>query len=115
MKKRILFTAVILSLVACNSVDMFPGAEQVHLSQQIPSNKNCKFLGDVATNYSTSVDGSESGISDAQADIKNKAFVKGGNVAVMTTGPQSRSSSTAPLLYANVYKCPPHLIGSPQY
>lgn len=111
-------TAILVGLGGCSSLPLQDGAELVRLTHTEPSQKECKFLGDVTGSQEglfTAGDALETG---ARNDLKNKAYNLGGNVVYLLTqrageiglyddGFGGSTSQLNVILSGNVYFCPP--------
>ncbi|MCF6193826.1 MAG: DUF4156 domain-containing protein, partial [Kangiellaceae bacterium] len=109
----------VLSLTACQSIKLTPGAEQIRIALTKPS-EQCEYLGDITGNQGdfftgefTSNENLETG---ARHDLKNKALKLGGNTVVLLTQRAGQTASFDPefgggssqtnvTLSGNVYRC----------
>jgi hypothetical protein len=119
--KKILFTLAIASFTfGCASnqglikeTSLNAGAEKVKLVKEEPRKEDkCEFLGDVTGSqgdwFRGAFTSNESLETGARNELKNKAYAKGGNLAVLLTERSSATdkAQTHVTLTANVYKCP---------
>jgi hypothetical protein len=121
LSKKSMFVLAIASLTfGCASnqgllseTSLNPGAEKIKIVREEPRKEDkCEFLGDVTGSqgdwFRGALTSNESLETGARNELKNKAYAKGGNLAVLLTerASDTEQQQTHVTLTANVYKCP---------
>lgn len=95
IKKIIILLSV--ALTACSENNLTPGAERVRVTNTEPAGK-CNFLGEVTGSQGNFFTGGWTSNSNletgARNDLKNQAFIKGGNVVVILTQRAGQTGSS---------------------
>lgn len=120
--KLLVYTPVLLGLVACAAAQLNPGAERVRFAQTEP--QGCEYLGEATGNQGNFFSGAWTSNANletgARNELKNQAAAMGGNVIVMLTnragqtghmsggswGMSGGSSQTNVTITGTVFRCP---------